>query len=230
MAAQCACGEQQSRRPCHLSVWHCEKTCGKLLACGRHLCDQVCCGCNFRAEAPCPPAWNEPSKMCMFHASAIVCLVSQVCQSGRCGPCPEEGERHCPCGKALFPEPKCDEKAPPLPLLAQLPVFLVLLSGVSQACTVCPAPPPRAQHCRCVTLVPALRRMNDTAPVASHSPPPRALAVNAFPAWRTQAADLWVTCQPPSPSPNTHYSMWTHIHPNIAGVSLWALWALSRGG
>ena len=35
-----------------------------------------------------------------------------MCHSGRCGPCPEEGERHCPCGKALFLDLKCDEKAP----------------------------------------------------------------------------------------------------------------------
>lgn len=41
VAAQCACREQQQQRLCHLSVWRCEKTCGKLLACGRHHCDQV---------------------------------------------------------------------------------------------------------------------------------------------------------------------------------------------
>jgi hypothetical protein len=46
VSAQCACGEQQARRPCHLSAWHCEKTCGKLLACGRHHCDQVSTRCE----------------------------------------------------------------------------------------------------------------------------------------------------------------------------------------
>lgn len=37
---------------------------------------------------------------------------TQVCHSGPCGPCPEEGERHCPCGKALYPDLKCDEQSP----------------------------------------------------------------------------------------------------------------------
>lgn len=40
-SAQCACGDQQAKRPCYLADWHCERTCGKLLACGRHHCDQV---------------------------------------------------------------------------------------------------------------------------------------------------------------------------------------------
>lgn len=35
-----------------------------------------------------------------------------MCHSGPCGPCPEEGERHCPCGKAVYPNLKCDEQAP----------------------------------------------------------------------------------------------------------------------
>lgn len=37
----CASGEQQAKRPCYLADWHCEQVCGKLLACGRHHCDQV---------------------------------------------------------------------------------------------------------------------------------------------------------------------------------------------
>jgi hypothetical protein len=36
---------------------------------------------------------------------------SQVCHSGPCGGCPEEGERRCPCGKAVYFDIKCDEKA-----------------------------------------------------------------------------------------------------------------------
>jgi hypothetical protein len=45
VSAQCACGQQQAKRPCYLADWHCERLCGQLLACGRHHCDQVCvCG------------------------------------------------------------------------------------------------------------------------------------------------------------------------------------------
>lgn len=38
----CACGSEKASKPCHLSNWHCIKPCGKTLACGRHVCEQIC--------------------------------------------------------------------------------------------------------------------------------------------------------------------------------------------
>lgn len=70
VAARCACGEQQSRRPCYLADWHCEKTCGKLLACGRHTCDQVgayfwgggCCLGTQAYVGVCACVWGVPAE------------------------------------------------------------------------------------------------------------------------------------------------------------------------
>lgn len=60
------------------------------------------CLCVICALKPCATGSVHP-----FHR-----LHLQVCHAGPCAPCPEEGERHCPCGKALYPDLKCDEKAP----------------------------------------------------------------------------------------------------------------------
>jgi NF-X1-type zinc finger protein NFXL1 len=55
----CACGAQSASLPCCKAEWHCDRPCGKQLACGRHNCDQVCrvVGCRRCCCHRCCRCW-----------------------------------------------------------------------------------------------------------------------------------------------------------------------------
>lgn len=56
----CLCGNSVQERSCDDLVWHCEKTCNKLYACGLHTCQLKChigdcgdCPLGLPRECPC---------------------------------------------------------------------------------------------------------------------------------------------------------------------------------
>ncbi|WIA21924.1 hypothetical protein OEZ85_004291 [Tetradesmus obliquus] len=125
--ASCFCGMAAMKQRCGRNEFSCRAVCGRRLACG-HACPEVChagecppckevgvhrCACGAEtAKLPCWQADWHCAKPCGKTLQCGRHKCDQVCHAGPCGPCPEEGERHCPCGKALYPGLSCDEKAP----------------------------------------------------------------------------------------------------------------------
>ncbi|KAF6263962.1 hypothetical protein COO60DRAFT_1292737 [Scenedesmus sp. NREL 46B-D3] len=125
--ARCFCGKAAMKQRCGRNEFSCRDLCGRRRACG-HACPEVChagqcppcqevgvhsCACGAEAaKLPCCQADWHCAKPCNKTLRCQRHKCEQVCHAGPCGPCPEEGERHCPCGKTLYPGLKCDEKAP----------------------------------------------------------------------------------------------------------------------
>ncbi|XP_071786319.1 NF-X1-type zinc finger protein NFXL1-like [Asterias amurensis] len=124
----CHCQRQQPQpRRCSSKTWSCGQTCGKVLSCGQHSCQQPChegvckpclrtskqpCHCGkLRSVRPCAtPQWQCDS-VCNKQLSCGHHRCEVVCHSGLCGDCPRSGKRFCPCGKTSFQIP-CTENIP----------------------------------------------------------------------------------------------------------------------
>ncbi|PRW05874.1 putative mitochondrial-processing peptidase subunit beta isoform B [Chlorella sorokiniana] len=114
----CRCGAEAARLPCsQKGVFQCKRVCGKLLACGRHRCEEVChagkCGaCKLAGPKACPCGKTQPPEAacdvvvppCGETCGKLLSCGVHVCHE-RChtGPCPqtcrETVVRSCECGK-----------------------------------------------------------------------------------------------------------------------------------
>ncbi|KAF5842537.1 hypothetical protein DUNSADRAFT_6781 [Dunaliella salina] len=127
-AGKGACGKRRSKRRCGHQAYSCGRPCGKIQPCG-HPCSAPChppgcCPpCEIVTERPCACGAEKRRVACcegLFHCGKpcgrrLACgnhVCERVCHSGPCGECPHQGVRTCPCGKAVYPELKCTEKAP----------------------------------------------------------------------------------------------------------------------
>ncbi|RZC84435.1 hypothetical protein C5167_047220 [Papaver somniferum] len=72
---KCQCGKFEQERECFERDFKCENECGKLLGCGKHVCERGC-------------------------------------HEGKCGGCPYQGKRSCPCGKKVYEGMPCDAVLP----------------------------------------------------------------------------------------------------------------------
>ncbi|XP_075230227.1 NF-X1-type zinc finger protein NFXL1 [Lycorma delicatula] len=126
--SKCYCGRSNPQpQRCSNKFWSCGQSCGRKLACGRHLCDNVCHGgdcpsCPERSTQSCmcgnktvirecaEPQWHC-DKVCDKKLDCGNHRCKEVCHKGDCGPCPLSLQRTCPCGKSLYLLP-CIEETP----------------------------------------------------------------------------------------------------------------------
>lgn len=69
------------------------------------------CGAEQR-QLPCQERHFQCTRVC---GKVLPCgrhKCDQVCHAGSCGGCLFEGQRCCPCGKTIYSDMACDEKAP----------------------------------------------------------------------------------------------------------------------
>ncbi|KAL6978114.1 NF-X1-type zinc finger protein nfxl2 [Sarracenia purpurea var. burkii] len=127
--ARCFCGAVEDILRCGFKNFSCDGVCSKLLDCRIHRCEESC------HDGECPPcralgnyscqcgAVKEERKCCDrdfrcgFPCERLLgCgkhFCSRGCHSGKCGECPLQGKRSCPCGKRVYEGMACDV---PLPL------------------------------------------------------------------------------------------------------------------
>lgn len=111
-------------RRCSAKDWSCRQSCGRMLLCGQHKCENPChkgdcqpcprvskqkCLCGRKvAERLCAsPTW-QCDVVC---GKTLPCgnhTCEQICHAGPCGQCPRSGNRLCPCGKTRYTLP-CTE-------------------------------------------------------------------------------------------------------------------------
>ncbi|XP_077333657.1 NF-X1-type zinc finger protein NFXL1 isoform X1 [Lithobates pipiens] len=111
-------------RRCSAKDWSCQQSCGRMLLCRQHKCENPChkgdclpcprvskqkCLCGKKvAERLCAsPTWQcdvvcGKTLPCGNHTCEL------VCHGGLCGQCPRSGNRLCPCGKTKYTLP-CTE-------------------------------------------------------------------------------------------------------------------------
>jgi hypothetical protein len=71
------------------------------------------CRCGAEARVlPCHERGFQCARVCGARLACGRHSCERTCHSGPCGACPSEGRRTCPCGKVVYGELKCDEKAP----------------------------------------------------------------------------------------------------------------------
>ncbi|XGW14499.1 hypothetical protein V3C99_000647 [Haemonchus contortus] len=137
LTKRCNCGNVQKAVRCGSAVEvKCDKVCDRLLACGKHRCEQVChegncgrcevkiiqtcfCGSSSR-EVLCYEKGDSDSYSCGAPCSGLyTCGVHQCTRSchstgdSGCGPCPSAPERitHCPCGRCTLEELGIERKS-----------------------------------------------------------------------------------------------------------------------
>lgn len=125
--ADCFCGREAAKRRCGQAAWSCQQLCGKRLACG-HRCPLRChrgacpdclltaerqcqCGAEKRT-VPCKVKTLQCGRVCGKQLSCGRHSCEGVCHAGACAPCPMQGIRTCPCGKAEFDSLPCTEATP----------------------------------------------------------------------------------------------------------------------
>ena len=124
----CHCKKMTDVRRCGHKHFSCGERCGNDLACGIHVCEEVC-----HAE-DCPPCKKSGSHKCRCGRIENVRACSEsdfsceqscdkplpckkhwckkVCHSGSCGDCELQGRQRCPCGKLSYKDMPCDAVAP----------------------------------------------------------------------------------------------------------------------
>ncbi|XP_035220753.1 NF-X1-type zinc finger protein NFXL1-like isoform X2 [Stegodyphus dumicola] len=125
----CCCGKSNTvSRRCSNKEWSCGKTCGKILSCKLHLCDELChqgacppckkqskqkCQCGKETKLmPCnDPDW-KCEKVCGKLLKCGNHYCETVCHKGPCLGCPNSGPRPCPCGKKMSSLPCTDNIIP----------------------------------------------------------------------------------------------------------------------
>ncbi|KAI8463588.1 MAG: hypothetical protein J3K34DRAFT_526874 [Monoraphidium minutum] len=125
--AACYCGARRQKRRCGQSAFSCGGVCGRRRACG-HACEASChegecppcpqvgefsceCGAERRRAACCERPFNC-GRACGKPLGCGRHVCARACHAGPCGGCALEGRRSCPCGKAVYGELRCDQKAP----------------------------------------------------------------------------------------------------------------------
>ncbi|KAL8161025.1 LOW QUALITY PROTEIN: hypothetical protein V2J09_012514 [Rumex salicifolius] len=125
---RCYCGAVEDMRRCGFKEFSCKSRCNKLLSCGNHSCSETChegdcppcrkkgvyrCQCGkveeerecfereFRCESPCEKVLGCGKHTC-----------NRGCHGGKCGECPMQGRRTCPCEKKAYEGMACDVDAP----------------------------------------------------------------------------------------------------------------------
>lgn len=124
----CHCGQQPPKtRRCSAKAWSCGHSCGRILSCGQHSCQEPChpgdcspcprkslqscsCGSSTQLRECAQPVWHC-DKVCNKQHSCGYHRCQQVCHKGGCGPCPSSGLRSCPCGKTSHTLP-CTQEIP----------------------------------------------------------------------------------------------------------------------
>jgi len=123
----CHCGRSILRQRCGRAAFSCGGPCGKALPCG-HRCPEAC------HVGECPPCMLEDEHRCRCGRERCLLACSERdwscgrvcgellpcgrhrcekgCHAGPCGTCGLEGERRCPCGRAVFRDLPCDAPAP----------------------------------------------------------------------------------------------------------------------
>jgi len=114
--SDCYCGRQTNVvRRCGQAQWSCGVSCGLMLQCKEHTCEQTC------HQGPCPPCLSTSSQSCRCGketatrqclqydwqcqrvcGAKLLCgehVCMDVCHAGDCKPCPESQRKLCPCGK-----------------------------------------------------------------------------------------------------------------------------------
>ncbi|XP_010543727.1 PREDICTED: NF-X1-type zinc finger protein NFXL2 isoform X2 [Tarenaya hassleriana] len=126
--ALCFCGGVEDVRRCGHKQFSCGNACNRVLDCDVHRCKEIChdgacppcreravysCCCDkvkeerdccdrvFRCEAECKNMLNCGRHVC-----------EKGCHSEKCGLCPYQGKRTCPCGKKMYQGLACDVTAP----------------------------------------------------------------------------------------------------------------------
>lgn len=129
--AKCYCGAKPPRlQRCSDKYWSCGGSCGKLLECSKHYCDDPCHGgdckpctkksiqkCNCRSQAKLrdcsSPEW-QCEKVCGKFFSCGIHKCMEICHAGVCNACELSLPRTCPCGKTKYNLP-CTEETPTCP-------------------------------------------------------------------------------------------------------------------
>lgn len=113
---RCCCGKSAASRPCASPVWHCQQPCCKRLACGNHLCEDIChsgkCGNCPRAgvrkcpcgkttyELPCTEDIPACGDTCGQLLQCGLHTCTQRCHLGPCGQCLQVVQKRCRCGQS----------------------------------------------------------------------------------------------------------------------------------
>uniref|UniRef100_A0A0D9UX14 RING-type domain-containing protein n=1 Tax=Leersia perrieri TaxID=77586 RepID=A0A0D9UX14_9ORYZ len=125
--ARCFCGSRRETRRCSHQRYSCLGKCNKRLGCGIHRCPVDC------HDGPCPPCAVLGNHKCECGETMEERLCSERvfqckrecggmlecgkhscergCHAGKCGECPLQGRRTCPCGKKDYPSLDCDAEA-----------------------------------------------------------------------------------------------------------------------
>uniref|UniRef100_A0A0E0BXF8 RING-type domain-containing protein n=1 Tax=Oryza meridionalis TaxID=40149 RepID=A0A0E0BXF8_9ORYZ len=125
--AMCFCGSHRETRRCSHQRYSCSGKCNKRLGCGIHRCpvdchDGPCPPCAVRGKHKCECGETMEERLCservfqckrecggMLQCGKHSC--ERGCHAGKCGGCPLQGRRTCPCGKKDYPSLDCDAEA-----------------------------------------------------------------------------------------------------------------------
>ena len=129
VTATCFCGRKEDSRRCGQPEFSCGGTCGKLLACGVHMCESQChagpcAGCHREGEFSCRCGRERARRRCAERefgcggvcGGALPCgkhRCERECHAGECGACPLSGRKSCPCGKKSYEGLPCDKRGGP---------------------------------------------------------------------------------------------------------------------
>ncbi|GAB1601514.1 gem-associated protein 5-like [Argonauta hians] len=128
LKAPCHCQRSPAKmRRCFDKIWSCGQSCGRLLLCKQHYCQQAC------HEGDCPPCPKTSQQKCLcgqetnirpcaspqwqcekICGKLLPCghhTCEQMCHASSCGDCPRSGFRKCPCGKTSLQLP-CTKDIP----------------------------------------------------------------------------------------------------------------------
>lgn len=118
MNVECVCGASKKTLPCFKRIWKCDKVCNQLLPCGKHYCTSVChkqgtpcspcpgsnratcpCGRSVYSDLPCTATPPSCPYICDKLHDCGIHRCQRICHDGSCGPCPEQIETLCNCGR-----------------------------------------------------------------------------------------------------------------------------------
>ncbi|XP_065870669.1 NF-X1-type zinc finger protein NFXL2 [Euphorbia lathyris] len=126
--AKCFCGKTEDVKRCGFKLFSCNNVCNRLLDCKTHKCKQTChegdCPpCDARGVYKCNCGSKEEERKCcerefrcenpcekLLGCGKHVC--ERGCHYGKCGQCPHQGKRTCPCGKRVYEGMACDVAIP----------------------------------------------------------------------------------------------------------------------
>ncbi|KAK6929476.1 Zinc finger, NF-X1-type [Dillenia turbinata] len=125
---RCFCGNVEDVRRCGFKNFSCSGVCNRLLDCRIHRCkeichDGVCPPCKAEGVYKCQCGKVEEERACFdrnFQCGnpcerLLACgrhFCGEGCHGGKCGKCPLQGRRTCPCGKRVYEGMACDVVAP----------------------------------------------------------------------------------------------------------------------